>query len=173
MVRLQNCTTSDVSKCVNTSARIWQNNVFCMSLWKLRMCHFGSSPKRGCVEKTSKRTCWFCDSGCCQILTMLHALQSSGRGLGGGENMAGVTRGETHQLDLIYSLPSFYLRGKTLVDLGLLGTLHCRTRENNWKNTLYTSYSHKLTKRFANQLSDVYKNVAATFLTDKFLLSVC
>ena len=78
-------------------------------------------------------------------------------------------RRETHQVDLIHYiyLPLF---AKETPGVRLLASLHCRTRENNWKNTLYfiLTPTHK---QCANLLSDVNRNATATFITDKFILS--
>ena len=127
------------------------------SLWKLRMCHFGSSPNtRMCRNDHLEKVLvlW---------LSLLPNIdQAACRAQTRGENMAGVyeRRNSSIWFNLLLTL---FLFARQTPGVRLLGTLHCRARENNWKNTLYTSYSHQLTKRFANQLLDVNKECSSNF----------
>ena len=74
-----------------------------VSLW------FITQKTRICRNDHLEKRCWSCDSVCCQILTRLRAELRLGE-----KTWLGFTRGGTHQFDLIYFLPCFYLQGKPL-----------------------------------------------------------
>ena len=97
--------------------------------------------------------------------------QAAWRAQARGENMAGVY--ERRNSSIWFNLfPTLFLFARQTPGVRLLGTLHCSARENNWENTLYILHTHTNSQNVL-QISFwmLTRNVAATFVTDKFLLS--